>query len=154
MTSSRWSSKGSRMVCASKEVFPVVWKQQWGVRGYLLHLRSVVLSCKEEETASTWEDTGRNNAFRGQPSFSYSKKMKSTFTEKVKNVKDFFFWLVTQIPEGSYESSSGRLSHIRKVCPDDRLESCGNENPSDERSHGKLEFLGVFKVSKFKAIKG
>lgn len=51
-------------------------------------------------------------------------------------------------------SSSGRLSHIRKVCPDDRLESCGNENPSDEESHGKLEFLGVFKVNKFKAIKG
>lgn len=43
---------------------------------------------------------------------------------------------------------------LEKCAQDDRLESCGNENPSDERSHRKLEFLGVFKVSKFKAIKG
>lgn len=73
---------------------------------------------------------------------------------KVKNVKDVFLSL-TQIPEGSYcESSSERLGRIRKVCPDDRRESCGSENLSDERSHRKLKFLRVSKVSKFKAIKG
>ena len=53
------------------------------------------------------------------------------------------FWITdpNSRGQGHFESRSGRLSHIRKVLPDDGLESW-DENLGDERSYGKLEFLG------------
>lgn len=53
--------------------------------------------------------------------------------------------------QSHFESRSGRLNHIRKVSPEERLESCGDENLGNERCYGKLDFLGVSKVNRFKA---
>lgn len=43
--------------------------------------------------------------------------------------------------QSHFERRSGRLSHTRKVPPDDGLESW-DENLGGERSYGELEFLG------------
>lgn len=78
---------------------------------------------------------------RGQPSFSSSKKMKELPQRGLRILRIFLITDPNSRGQSHFESRRGRLSHTRKVPPDDGLESW-DENLGGERSYGKLEFLG------------